>query len=66
MHQRLFRLSPFEVFFGRKPNENVKYIENIGELYTPSVSEKSYTAWKARAKNLRTDAEGRQKYQVTE
>ena len=61
MHQGLFGLSPFEVFFGRKANENIEYIQNICELYTPSVSEKSYAAWKKRVKNLRKDAEGRQK-----
>ena len=61
MHQGLFGLSPFEVFFGRKANENIEYIQNIGELYTPSVSEESYAAWKERVKNLRNDAEGRQK-----
>ena len=48
-------------FFGRKANENIEYIQNIGELYTPSVSEESYAAWKERVKNLRNDAEGRQK-----
>ena len=61
VHQRLFGLSPFEVFFGRKANENIEYIQNISELYTPSVSEKSYASWKERVKNLRNDAEGRQK-----
>ena len=40
VHQGLFRLSPFEVFFGRKANENAEYIQNIGELYTPSGSKK--------------------------
>ena len=61
VHQKLFRLSPFEVFFGRKANENIEYIQNISELYTPSVSEKSYASWKERVKNLRNDGEGRQK-----
>ena len=48
-------------FYGRKANENVKQIQNIGELYTALVSEKSYAAWKERIKNLRNDTEGRQK-----
>ena len=61
MHQGLFGFSPFEVFFGKKANENIEYIQNIGELYTPSVSEESYAAWKERVKNLRNDAESRQK-----
>ena len=61
MHQGLFRLSPFEVFFGRKAFENIEYIQNIGELYTPSVTEEWYAAWKERVKNLRNDAESRQK-----
>ena len=65
MHQGLFGLSPFEVFFGRKANENIEYIQNIGELYTPSVSEESYAAWKERVKNFRNDAESRQYYHVT-
>ena len=49
------------MFYGRKANEKVKYIQNIGELYTSSMSEKSYAAWKEKVKNLRNDAEGRQK-----
>ena len=49
MHQGLFGLSPFEVFFGRKANENIEYIQNIGELYIPSVSEESYAAWMQKA-----------------
>ena len=61
MRQGLFGLSPFELFFGRKENENIQYIQNIGELYTLSLSEESYAAWKERVKNLRNDAEGRQK-----
>ena len=61
MHQGLFRLSPSEFFFGRKAFENIEYIQNIGELYIPSVSEESYAAWKERVKNLRNDAESRQK-----
>ena len=44
VHQGLFGLSPFEVLFGRKANENIEYIQNISELYTPSVSEESYAA----------------------
>ena len=61
MHQRLFGLSPFEVIFRRKTNENVECIKNIEDLYTPSVGEKSYATWKKRVKNLRNDAEGMQK-----
>ena len=61
MRQGLFGLIPFELFFGRKENENIQYIQNIGELYTLSLSEESYAAWKERVKNLRNDAEGRQK-----
>ena len=61
MHQGLFGLSPFEVFFGRKANENIEYIQNICELYTLLVSEKSYAASKEWVKNLRKDVEGRQK-----
>ena len=61
MHQEFFGLSPSEMFFGRKANENIEYIQNTGELYTPSVSEESYAAWKERVKSLRNDAEGRQK-----
>ena len=61
MHQGLFGLSPFEVLFGRKANENIEYIQNIGELYTPSASEKSYPVWTRRVKNLTNNAEGRQK-----
>ena len=49
------------MFFRKKKIENVKYIQNIGELYTPSVSEKLYATWKERIKNLRNDAEGKQK-----
>ena len=60
VYQGLFGLSPSEVFFGRKANENIEYIQNICELCTPSVSKKSYAAWKERVKNLRKDAEGRQ------
>ena len=59
VHQGLFGLSPFEVFSGRTANENIEYIQNIGELYTPSVSEESYAAWKERVKNLRNDAESK-------
>ena len=49
------------MFLGKKANVNVEYIQNIGELYTPLVSEKSYATWKERIKNLGNDAEGRQK-----
>ena len=61
MYQELFGFSPFEVFFGRKANENIEYIQNTGELYARSVTEKSYAAWMERVKNLRNDTEGRQK-----
>ena len=60
MDQELFGLSPFEVFFGRKANENIEYIQNTDELYTRSVTEKPYAAWMERVKNLRNDTEGRQ------
>ena len=42
-------------------NENVECIQNIGELYTPSVSEKPYATWKEKVKSLRNDAEDKQK-----
>ena len=61
MYQELFGFSPFEVFFGGKANENIEYIQDTGELYTRSVTEKSYAAWMERVKNLRNDTEGRQK-----
>ena len=60
MDQELFGLSPFEVFFGRKANENIEYIQNTDELYTRSVTEKPYAAWMERVKNLTNDTEGRQ------
>ena len=65
VHQGFFVVSPFEAFFGRKANENVEYIKNIGEFYTPSVGEKSYAAWKERVKNLRMMQKAEKNYHVT-